>query len=198
MKKLLKSMYESGALGLLVLLLVFAAIATICSGCTSTYARWGGERVVTDLEGRPLVDKQGVVQKVKEPVELSSWRHWTDSLIGQATLGIREKQVDFSLTNYTAQPSDELAKVIDVSLKGTAELAAKVGAAIATSGGSIASDVVKSKIKKAVANFVAKGGDAAKATVSCEGGACSITDGTVTETCTDCGLPGWVEPDPVP
>ena len=154
MKKLLKSMYESGALGLLVLLLVFAAIATICSGCTSTYARWGGERVVTDLEGRPLVDKQGVVQKVKEPVELSSWRHWTDSLIGQATLGIREKQVDFSLTNYTAQPSDELAKVIDVSLKGTAELAAKVGAAIATSGGSIASDVVKSKIKKAVANFV--------------------------------------------
>lgn len=179
-------------------LLILAALAAITTGCTSTYARWGGERVVVDLEGRPLVDKQGVVQKVKEPVELSSWRHWTDSLIGQATLGIREKQVDFSLTNYTAQPSDELAKVIDVSLKGAAQLAAKVGAAIATSGGSVASDAVKKAIKKAINNFVSKGGDAAKATVDCSNGACTISDGSVTETCTDCGLPGWVEPDPVP
>ena len=190
MKKLMKSMYESGALGLLVLLLVFAAIATLCSGCTSTYARWGGERVVVDLEGRPLVDKQGVVQKVKEPVELSSLRHWTDSLIGEAVLGIHDKQVDFRLSNYTAQPSDELAKVIDVSFQGAATLAAKIGAAIATAGGSTASDAAKSAIKKAISNFVSKGGDASKASVTCEGGACTISDGTVTETCTDCVYSG--------
>lgn len=178
--------------------MIVAALAAAFAGCTSTHARWGGERVVVDLEGRPLVDKQGVVQKVKEPVELSSWRHWTDSLIGEAVLGIHDKQIDFRLSNYSAQPSDELAHLVDVSLQGAATLAAKVGAAIATSGGSVASDVVKSKIKKAVANFVSKGGNANTATVSCEGGACTISDGTVTETCTDCGLPGWVEPDPVP
>lgn len=179
-------------------LLILAALAAITTGCTSTYARWGGERVVVDLEGRPLVDKQGVVQKVKEPVELSSKRHWTDSLIGEAVLGIHDKQVDFRLSNYSAQPSEELAHLVDVSLQGAATLAAKVGAAIATSGGSVAGDAAKSAIKKAISNFVSKGGDAAKATVDCSNGACTISDGTVTETCTDCGLPGWVEPDPVP
>lgn len=63
---------------------VLGVVSVLATGCTSTYARWGGERVVTGLDGAPLVDKDGVVQKVKEPVELSSLRHWTDSLIGQA------------------------------------------------------------------------------------------------------------------
>jgi hypothetical protein len=127
-----------------------------------------------------------VVQKVKEPVELSSLRHWTDSLIGQAALGIRENQIDFTLSNYSAKPSEELAKVIDVSLRGAAELAAKVGAAIATSGGSVAGEAGMALLKKAVERYVTKGGDVSKATVTCTGGNCTITDGTITETCTDC------------
>ncbi len=170
----------------LALVLIGGCVALVFVGCTSTYARWGGERVITDAEGRPLVNKAGDVQKVKEPVELSSWRHWTDSLIGTAALGIRKDEIDFSMQNYSSKPSEELAKTIDVSLKGAAELAAKVGAAIATSGGSVAGEAAYAKLRAAIAKFVQKGGKTSKATVTCQGGNCTFTDGTVTETCTDC------------
>ena len=177
---------KTQATGRCLVLAVMGVVGVLATGCTSTYARWGGERVVTGLDGAPLVDKDGVVQTVKEPVELSSWRHWTDSLIGQAALGIRENQIDFTLSNYSAKPSEELAKVIDTSIKGAAELAAKVGAAIATSGGSVAGEAGMALLKKAVERYVTKGGDVSKATVTCTGGNCTITDGTITETCTDC------------
>ena len=170
----------------LALFAITGCVALVFVGCTSTYARWGGERVITDAEGRPLVNKAGDVQKVKEPVELSSWRHWTDSLIGTATLGIRKDEIDFTMQNYSSKPSEELAKTIDVSFKGAAELAAKVGAAIATSGGSVAGEAASAKLRAAIAKFVQKGGNASKATVTCQGGNCTFTDGTVTETCTDC------------
>ena len=180
MKKVLKSFLA------LALLPLGGCVCLVFVGCTSTYARWGGERVITDAEGRPLVNKAGDVQKVKEPVELSSWRHWTDSLIGTATLGIRKDEIDFSMQNYSSKPSEELAKTIDVSLKGAAELAAKVGAAIATSGGSVAGEAAYAKLRAAIAKFVQKGGNASKAAVTCKDGSCTFTDGTVTETCTDC------------
>ena len=158
------------------------------AGCTSTYAKWGGERVVCDLEGRPIVAKDGTVQKVKEPVELSSWRHWTDSLIGTATLGIRKDQIDFQMQNYSSKPSEELAKTIDVSLKGAAELASRVGAAIATSGASVAGEQGYALIRNSIAKYIKKGGDVKNVKVECKDGSCTLTDGTVTETCTDCLL----------
>lgn len=173
-------------ISVLALLPLCGCVCLVFVGCTSTYARWGGERVIIDAEGRPLVNKAGDVQKVKEPVELSSWRHWTDSLIGTATLGIRKDEIDFSMQNYSSKPSEELAKTIDVSLKGAAELAAKVGAAIATSGGSVAGEAAYAKLRSAIAKFVQKGGNATKAKITCEGGSCTFTDGSVTETCTDC------------
>lgn len=160
-------------------------VACICS-CTSTTAEWGGERAITGADGLPLVAKDGTVQKVKEPVRLSSWRHWIDTHVDTAKLDVSKDAIAFSMNGYKAEPSEELAKVIDVSLKGAAELAAKVGAAIATSGGSVAGEAGASALKKAIASFVSKGGDASKATVACEGGNCTFTDGTVTETCTDC------------
>lgn len=165
---------------------VLGVVGVLATGCTSTSARWGGERVVTGLDGAPLVDKDGVVQKVKEPAELSSLRHWTDSLIGSAALAVEKDRIDFRLDNYTSKPSEELAKVIDVSLKGAAELAAKVGAAIATSGGSVAGEAGASLLKAAIAKYVSKGGSAEKAQITCAGGNCTITDGTITETCTNC------------
>lgn len=168
------------------LALLVGGCVLIISGCTSTSAEWGGERVVVGLDGAPLVDKDGVVQKVKEPVRLESWRHWTDTLFGSAALLVRENEIDFQMDNYTSKPSEELAKVIDTSLKGAAELAAKVGAAIATSGGSVAGEAGMALLKKAVERYVTKGGDVSKATVTCTGGNCTITDGTITETCTDC------------
>ncbi len=170
---------------LLVKICALAAVALL-TGCTSTSAEWGGERVVLGADGAPLVDKDGVVQKVKEPVRLSSLRHWTDSIIGTTSLGIKKDEIDFQMQNYSSKPSEELAKVIDVSLKGAAELASKVGAAIATSGGSVAGEAAYSALRNAIAKYITKGGSVANATVTCKDGSCTISDGTVTETCTDC------------
>lgn len=167
-------------------ILFAAACAAMFAGCTSTTAEWGGERVVFGVDGAPLVDKDGVVQKVKEPVKLSSWRHWIDTHVDTATLGVEPEKISFAMNGYKAEPSDELAKVIDVSLKGAADLAAKVGAAIATSGGSVAGEAAYSALRNAIAKYISKGGSAEKAKITCEGGNCTITDGNVTETCTDC------------
>ena len=169
----------------LVKICALAAIAALV-GCTSTTAEWGGERVVFGLDGAPLVDKDGVVQKVKEPVKLSSWRHWMDSIIGATTLGIEKEKIDFNMQNYSSKPSEQLAKTIDVSLKGAAELASKVGAAIATAGGSVAGEAAYTALRNTIARFISKGGDASTAKITCEGGNCTITDGAITETCTDC------------
>ena len=173
-------------LGFALVIAAMIALALLLPGCTSTYAKWGGERVVTGKDGLPLVDKDGVVQKVKEPVELSSWRHWTDSLIGTATLGIRKDAIDFQMQNYSSKPSEELAKTIDVSLKGAAELASRIGAAIATSGASVAGEQGYVLIRNAIAKYIKKGGDVKNVKVECKDGNCTFTDGTVTETCTDC------------
>lgn len=36
------------------------------------------------------------------------------------------------------------------------------------------------------ARCISMGGDVANAAISCKDGSCTITDGTITETCTDC------------
>ena len=167
-------------------ILFAAACAAMIAGCTSTTAEWGGERVVYGLDGAPLVDKDGVVQKVKEPVKLSSWRHWIKTLFMASKLAIKKDEIELAMDGYRAEPSEELNKVIETSFKGASELAAKVGAAIATSGGSVAGEAAFSALKKTITNYVTKGGSAEKAKITCEGGNCTISDGTITETCTDC------------
>ena len=91
-----------------------------------------------------------------------------------------------TMNGYKAEPSEELNKLVETSLKGAAELAAKVGAAIATSGGSVAGDAAYTALRNAISKYISKGGDASKAKITCENGNCTISDGTVTETCTDC------------
>lgn len=170
----------------LALAAVSGCVALVFIGCTSTTAEWGGERVITGADGLPLVAKDGTVQKVKEPVRLSSWRHWIDTHVDTAKLDVSKDAIAFSMNGYKAEPSEELNKVIETSFKGASELAAKIGAAIVTSGGSVAGEAAFSALKKAITNYITKGGDASKATITCEGGNCTISDGTITEVCTDC------------
>ena len=37
-----------------------------------------------------------------------------------------------------------------------------------------------------VTKYITRGGDAKNATITCKDGNCTISDGTITETCTDC------------
>jgi len=92
---------------------------------------------------------------------------------GAVTLGLDAYQRDLS-TNAVA-----LTKIM---CDAASDITAKVCAAIVSHGGSVAADGVSALVQK----YIAKGGSAEKATVTCEGGNCTITDGAVTETCADC------------
>ena len=166
--------------------LLFAIVLAIV-GCTALKVTDYGHEVVRDSDGKPLVDKDGKVQTVHKG---QRW-HYNKNMVDQSLddLEFTRKQGDvigLKLRNYKDAVSPELNKVIETSFKGAAELAAKVGAAIATSGGSVAGEAAYSALRSAIAKYISKGGSADKAKITCEGGNCTITDGTVTETCTNC------------
>ena len=165
---------------------MFAIVLAIV-GCTALKVTDYGHEVVRDSDGKPLVDKDGKVQTVHKG---QRW-HYNKNMVDQSLddLEFTRKQGDvigLKLRNYKDTVSPELNKVIETSFKGAAELAAKVGAAIATSGGSVAGEAAYSALRSAIAKYISKGGSADKAKITCEGGNCTITDGTVTETCTNC------------
>lgn len=83
--------------------------------------------------------------------------------------------VSVKINRVTYDMSKEHAKLVDASLSGVASVVAKVGAAIATAGGSAGADAIAGLVNE----FVKKGGDVSKAAVECKDGSCSLTDGVV-------------------
>jgi len=169
---------------------ITAALCVIVAGCKSvtvtrhpaTLARVatadGTEKVATDKTGAPIVLDGGW--------EVEYFQHWNwqkfDAM--SATAG---PNVTFSLNGYEGgADASNLVKLVEVSFKGAAELTAKIGAAIATSGGSIAAEGGAKALAAAISRFIKKGGDASKAAVTCADGNCTISDGTVSEVCEDC------------
>ena len=187
-KALFHALKAFNATGSIIALAVFCVIGVLLlQGCTALKVTDYGHEVVRDSDGKPLVDKDGKVQTVHKG---QRW-HYNKNMVDQSLddLEFTRKQGDvigLKLRNYKDAVSPELNKVIETSFKGAAELAAKIGAAIATSGGSIAGEAGASLLKKSIANYLSKGGSAEKAKITCENGNCTITDGTITETCTDC------------
>lgn len=167
--------------------MMLAAIAAmaICGGCRVVEVENRGDGFLTDKDGQPvLVNGQPV--KYSKGWNIYHNQHWMATEVDNMEAHIKPEDISFSMNKLTAKPSEELRLLVDTSLKGAAELAAKIGAAIATSGGSVAGDAAVSAIKSAVSSYISKGGSVENATVTCEGSNCTITDGTVTETCTDC------------
>ena len=170
----------------MVLASLLASLAL--TGCTSTTIEWGGRKALRDADGKILVAANGEPYYESAPNRYHTNRHWTDDTIQdavvkanpngsyEASVGKRESIVN----------SAGLTALVEASFKGASELAAKVGAAIATCGGSVAGEAGAAAISKSISNFVARGGSADNATVTCKDGSCTITDGTITETCTDC------------
>lgn len=169
-----------------VWLLIGAVVAgAFVGGCKSievekrpqTALTWtdtnGVVRLVLDNANKPVILDGGW--------EVDYFQHWMwtklDTLNATAGTG-----VTLSLNGYESGVDSNLVALVRTSFDGAALLAAKIGAAIATSGGSAAADGVAALVRK----FVSNGGDVSKATVSCANGACTVTDGTVCESCTDC------------
>lgn len=170
-----------------LMMIALVACAAVMTGCVAIEVEDYGDEVVKDAAGNPVCASNGVVQTVHKG---QRW-HLNKNMVDQAYDEVEfERQlhnvVKFRISNYKDTVSPELNKIIDTSFKGAAELAAKIGAAIATSGGSVAGEAAYSAIAKTIKSYLAKGGSVEKATVECKDGNCTITDGTVTETCTDC------------
>ena len=184
---MIRSSIADHVMGAVLVALALLAFGLLFAGCTALKVTDYGHEVVRDSDGKPLVDKDGKVQTVHKG---QRW-HYNKNMVDQSLddLEFTRKQGDvigLKLRNYKDAVSPELNKVIETSFKGAAELAAKIGAAIATSGGSVAGEAGASLLKKSIANYLSKGGSAEKAKITCENGNCTITDGTITETCTDC------------
>ena len=165
---------------------LFAAIALgAIAGCRVVEVENRGEGFLTDKDGQPvLVNGQPV--KYAKGWNVYHNQHWMTTEADNLEAHIKPEDISFSMAKINTKPSEELGKLVETSLKGAAELASKIGAAIATSGGSVAGDAAYSALKSAVSSYISKGGSVENATVTCEGGNCTISDGTVTETCTDC------------
>lgn len=171
----------------LMMMIALAACAAAMTGCVAIEVEDYGDEVVKDSAGNPVCASNGVVQTVHKG---QRW-HLNKNMVEQAYDEVEfERQlhnvVKFRISNYKDAVSPELNKIIDTSFKGAAELAAKIGAAIATSGGSVAGEAAYSALSQSIKSYLSKGGSAENATVECKDGSCTITDGTVTETCTDC------------
>jgi len=192
MKKLkicFDALIDSGLLGALLLLALVTALVLGIQGCVAIEVEDYGQQAVVDAAGNPVCDSNGVVQTVHRG---QRW-HYNKNMVEQTyeELDFARKpgdEVNLHVKNYKDVVSAELNKLVDTSFKGAAELAAKIGAAIATSGGSVAGEAAYSALAKKIKSYLAKGGSAAEATVECKDGNCTISDGTVTEVCEDCVL----------
>lgn len=90
--------------------------------------------------------------------------------------------VRVGLDAYTRDLSTNAVAMAHNLVSDFAVLAEKAAAAYATAGASVAA----AGVKRAIAAYILKGGNAANAKVTCENGVCTFSDGLVTETCPNC------------
>ena len=152
-------------------IIIIGLTAAALAGCRSVTVENYGQEVV-DVNGKQTVISKGWY--------VSHWQHWMITKADNISASIKPEEITFGLAGLDEKSDgDGLAKVVTASLSGAAELATKIGAAIATAGGTACAD----SISGLVARFVKAGGDTEKASVSCKDGSCTITDGATT--CTD-------------
>ena len=171
-------------------LLIFCAavaVAFAMEGCFSITVEDRGYEVVRGLDGAPLIDSTGKVQLAHRGQVWQVRKHWVETACEKFDFSRAPGDtITLSMSNYKDVVSAELEKLVGTAFKGAADLAAKVGAAITTCGGSVAGEAGYTALKSCIQRFVAKGGDANTATVTCSGGNCTISDGAVSEVCTGC------------
>ena len=172
-----------------IMAMALAGLAAV-AGCRVVEVENRGEEIVRDADGKPVTLPNGTIQTVKKGWSVYHNQHWMVTEADSLTARVEAGKIDFALNGLNARPDGtNLNALVVGSLEGAANLAAKVGAAVATSGGSTGAEAVAAWVK----SFVAAGGDPSKATVSCADGSCTITDGAVTCKDGSCTPGGAVE-----
>lgn len=147
-------------------LIVLLGAATAICGCKSIK--------LEKVERKPMADGTVVENLVRGEYYAYGLQNNLEGLdiVYSPTTGVR-----VAINKVSYDMSEKHAEIVDKSLSGAADLAAKVGAAIATAGGSVGADAIAGAVKR----FVSNGGDASKAKVSVTDGKLTCTDGACYE-----------------
>lgn len=159
------------------LMLIVAAVAAIVTGCTVTEAEWGGESVVLNSDGAPVILADGKAQTVKQPNKFYRNQHWMDTTVQSAEMQVKADGYSVTLSGYDSKVSTNFVAFAKVTSDGITTLAEKVVAACVTGGGSITLDAAKALVGK----FLGSGGDPEKMQVSVTDGNIICTDGNCSE-----------------
>ena len=183
---------------LIVAAVLFAAMLGGVTGCKSITVEYRGKKLATHTDTNGVV--RAICDELNKPIFIDQgwiveyFQHGTFTRLDELHAEAGVAKLD--LNGYESGVDSNLVALVDVSLRGTAELAAKIGTAIATCGGSAAAEGGASGIislaKQAYNRFKKRGGDESKAVVtSAADGTVTVSDGSVgvqcaNGVCSDC------------
>ena len=108
-------------------IIIIGLAAAALAGCRS---------VTVKNYGQEVVDVNGVQTVISKGWYVSHWQHWMITKADNISASIKPEEITFGLAGLDEKSDgDGLSKVVSASLSGAAELATKIGAAIATAGG---------------------------------------------------------------
>lgn len=148
-----------------------------------TLAAMAGCQTVIEAEKFP---EQVIVNGTNTIIASGGWKAsarsplWATESLKGLDLGVATNStVYLRLDTYNRDLSTNAVVLTEKTLEGAANLAAKIGAAIATSGGSAGAEAATSAAVSLYNKFTAAGGNVDNAVVSCTNGVCTVTDGSV-------------------
>lgn len=166
------------------LLLSACCLAAVATGCKSIEVDRRGHQVAVDGAGQVIKDKDGNPVILDLGWNVDYFQHWNWQRFDSMHAKAGEAELD--INGYASGADSNLVHLVSASLEGVATVAEKVLAAMATQGVSLVGDAASMALKACEERWIANGGDPSKLQVTCKDGSCTLTDGTVTETCTDC------------
>ena len=164
-----------------------ATVAALC-GCRAVTVENFGEEVARDADDKPVTLADGRIQTVKKGWRVHHNQHWMNTAADSINAAVKPEEISFAMNGLNTKPSEELAKLVDVSLEGMTKLVVAVGEAYTKiAGGGAQADTALNVAAKVANYFKDKGGDVTKATVSTSGDKLTVSDGS---TCVECDAAG--------
>ena len=176
---------------IMIICAICAAFGTIGTGCRSVEVENYGEEIARDADDKPVTLADGKIQTVKKGWKVKHNQHWMSTQADTINASVRPEEIIFTLNGLNSYPdASNLVALVRESLTGCAELAIKIGTAIATCGGSVAAEggaaAIATLAKQAYAQFRTGGGDESKASITQQAdGTIKVSDGTICTTCKD-------------
>lgn len=166
---------------------VVAALAACVAGCqTRITAEKHPEQVVPIEEVVTVNGEQRVI--VRDVVRASGGWYatarsplWAAEQLRGLEIGVETNgAVRMSVADYSRDLSTNAVAVTGVLCDAASDVAAKICAAVVSHGGSVAADGVADLVRR----YIAAGGRAETASVSCADGGCTVTDTATGLVCT--------------